>query len=157
MAVHPYWAAWQTRDLDAWGEALAPDVVLHSPIVRTPFRGRDAAIELFSVLFQALGEIEITDELAFQGTHAFFWRIDVGDRKVEGTDLLRTDENGKIAEIRVMIRPLVDIADFAAAIGPSLGAKRGPGRALLLTLLTIPLKALLLVVDTVASRLVQRR
>lgn len=157
MTVHPYRAAWQTRDLDAWAEALAPDVVLHSPIVRAPFRGRDAAIELFGVLFKALGDIDITDELASDDSHVFFWRIDVGSRKVEGTDLLRTDANGKINEIRVMIRPLVDIAAFAAAVGPPLGARQGPGREPLLRLLTFPLKAILLVADAIATRLSQRR
>jgi hypothetical protein len=158
MTVHPYRTAWQTRDLDTWAQVLAPDVVLHSPIIRSPFRGREAAVELFGVLFETIGEMEITDEFAAEnGSHAFYWRADVGGRWVEGTDLLRSDANGQIAEIRVMIRPLVDIAAFAAAIGPPLGAKRGQSRAMLVRLLTLPLRGLLLVADAVSSRLVQRR
>lgn len=69
-------------------------------------------------------------------------------------DLIRSDENGKIIEIKVLIRPLVDIATFAGAIGPPLAAKRGAGRALLLRLLSFPLRAILLAADAVASRLV---
>ena len=157
MDVHPFRAAWRTRDLDAWADALAPDVELHSPVVKTPFRGREAATELYGVLFDALGDFDITAELAAGDSHAFFWRADAGDRRIEGADLLRYDEHGKITEVRVLIRPLVDIAAFAAAVGPPLAAKRGRIRALLLRFLTLPLKAILAVADAVASRLVQRR
>jgi hypothetical protein len=45
VADHPFRAAWATRDLDAWIEALSPDIVLRSPVVRGPFRGRSAAAE----------------------------------------------------------------------------------------------------------------
>jgi hypothetical protein len=153
---HPYRTAWRTRDLHAWGEALAADVVLHSPVFTSPFRGHDEAIELFGVLFDSLGAIDITDELAAGDSHVFFWRSEVGGRELEGVDLLRSNPQGKIAEITVMIRPLVGIAAFAGAVGPPLAGKRGAGRAALLRVLTPPLKAMLALVDIVASRLVQR-
>jgi hypothetical protein len=155
--AHPFRSAWETRDLDAWAEALAPDVVLHSPVVKTPFRGREAATELYGVLFDALGRFDITDELAAGDSHAFYWRADAGGRAIEGTDLLRYDTDGKITEVRVLIRPLVDVAAFAAAVGPPLAAKRGRARAWLLRFLTLPLIAFLAVADALASRLVQRR
>jgi hypothetical protein len=54
-----------------------------------------------------------------------------------------------------MIRPLVDIAVFAAAIGPPLAARRSPMRGALVRLLTLPLKVILSVTDSVATRLVK--
>jgi hypothetical protein len=155
--VHPFRAAWLTRDLDAWASHLAPEVVLYSPVITTPFRGRDAAIELFGVLFETFGEFDITDELAIGETHAFFWRGGLGDRTIEGADLIRLDGEGKISEIRVLIRPLVDIATFASAVGPPLARRRGPIRAFVLRLLALPLGAILAVADFVASRLIVRR
>jgi hypothetical protein len=152
---HPFRTAWRTRDLDAWIEALSPEIVLHSPVVRTPFRGRSAATQLFSVLFETFGEVEITSELTDTDSHAFFWRADVAGRVIEGTDLLRYDEQGKIAEIRVLIRPLVDIAVFASAIGPPLAARQSPVRGALVRLLMLPLQGILSVSDTVASRLIK--
>jgi SnoaL-like domain len=153
---HPFRTAWRTRELDAWIEALSHEVVLHSPVVRTPFRGRSAATELFGVLFEVFGEVEITRELADNtDAHAFFWRANVAGRVIEGADLLRYDARGKIAEIRVLIRPLVDIATFAAAIGPPLAARRSPARGALVRLLTLPLKGILSVADIVSSRLIE--
>lgn len=155
--AHPYLTAWRTRDLDRWGDALAPDVVMHSPILRRPFAGREAAVELFGVLFDVLEEVEITGGFVEGDSHVFFWKANVGVSRIEGVDLIRSNQEGKICEIKVMIRPLVDIATFAAAIGPPLAAKRGAGRALLLRFLSLPLRAILLAADAVASRLLHRR
>jgi hypothetical protein len=124
---------------------------------KTPFHGLEAAVELFGVLFDSLGDLEFTDEFAAGDAHAFFWRADAGGRWVEGADLLRSDEHGKITEIRVLIRPLVGIAAFAGAIGPPLAAKRGEARAVLLRLLTLPLKAIMALTDAFAWRLVRPR
>jgi hypothetical protein len=136
-------------------EALSPEVVLHSPVVRTPFRGRSAARELYGILFETFGNVEITDELAGADTHVFFWRANVAGRVIEGADLLRQGEQAKITEIRVLIRPLVSIAVFAAAVGPPLAARRSPTRGALVRLLTLPLKGILTVADTVSSRLIK--
>jgi hypothetical protein len=152
---HPFRTAWRTRDLDTWIEALSPEIVLRSPVVRTPFRGRPAARELYGVLFDTFGEVEFVGEFADADSHAFFWRANVAGRVIEGTDLLHHDEQGKIAEIRVLIRPLVDIAVFAAAIGPPLAARRSPVRGALARLLMLPLKGILTVADAVASRLIK--
>ncbi len=152
---HPFRAAWRTRDLDAWIDALSAEVVLHSPVVRTPFRGRSAARELYGVLFETLGEMEITSEFATADAHAFFWRADVAGRFIDGADLLRYDEQAKITEIRVLIRPLVNIAVFAAAVGPPLAGRRSPTRGALVRLLTLPLKGILTTADVVSSRLIR--
>jgi hypothetical protein len=154
---HPFRVAFETRDLDGWVDALAPDVVVHSPIVRSSFIGREAAAELYGVLLKVLGRFEVTHEFQADDAHAFYWRVDIGGRWVQGTDLLRHDEHGKIAEITVLIRPLTDIAVFAGAVGPPLARHRGRLRALLLQLLTMPLQGMLALADVVAARVVQPR
>jgi hypothetical protein len=156
VEAHPYRTAWQTRDLAAWADALAPEVELYSPIFNAPFRGRQGAIELFEVLFRAAGTVEITDELTAGDTSAFFWRADFAGRPVEGVDLIRRAPGGKINEIRVSIRPFAGIAAFGAAVGPTLAGKRAAWRAPLLRVLTAPFNAILVLAEAVASRLVQR-
>jgi hypothetical protein len=46
----PLRAAFEARDHDAIVAALAPDVVLRSPIFEVPFTGIDEASDLFAVL-----------------------------------------------------------------------------------------------------------
>lgn len=157
MDEHPFRTAWRTRDLDAWGEALAPNVVLNSPLIRSPFTGRDTAVELFDVLFDVFGNFEVTEEFVAGESRSFFWQGEIGARTIEGVDLIRHDTDGKIAEITVSIRPLVSLAAFTAAIGPPLAGKRSRILALVARVVTLPLIGLLTIVDLTATRLAQRR
>src|SRR3954466_7312150 len=113
MAAHPFRTAWETRDLTVLVAAFSPDVVLRSPILSEPFRGRDEVAELYEVIFDVVHGLEFTDELEGEGTHAFFWRAEVDKRPVEGVDLLRAGPGGEIEEITVMARPLAGAAAFA--------------------------------------------
>lgn len=150
---HPFRTAWRTRDLKAWADAISEDVVLHSPLIRATFNGRAAAIELYGALFEALDDFEITTELGAGDTYAFFWRADAHGRAIEGADLIRHDSKGKLCEIRVYIRPLVNIGFFSGAVGPALARGRRPGRAALLRFSSRSMNALFAAVDAVATRL----
>lgn len=153
MSEHAFRTAWRTRELDPWMQALSPEVLLRSPVLRKPFTGRDAARELFGVLFEAFGAMQITSEFGDDASHTFFWRGELAGRCIQGVDLLRYDAEGRIAEISVMIRPLVDFGLFASTIGPPLAARRSPARGMLLRVLAYPLNGILLAADAVASRL----
>lgn len=155
--LHPFRAAWETRDLEGWASALAPDVVAYSPMLTAPFAGRETVVELYGVLFEALDDFEITHELANGDWRAFFWRATAGHRRIQGADLIRIDDVGKVTELTVLIRPLVDIAAFGSAVGPPLAGKRGPVRRLLVQLISLPLRWMMIVVDVVAPRLVLPR
>jgi hypothetical protein len=157
MDAHPFRTAWRTRDLEAWADALAPDVVLHSPLIEAPFVGREVAVELYEVLFEVFGDVDVTHELSDGHSYAFFWRAQLGARSIEGTDLLSYDEHGKITEVTVLIRPLLGIATFAAAAGPPLAARQSSARGMLARLLTIPLRSLFAGIDALSTRLGQRR
>jgi hypothetical protein len=154
---HPFRAAWETRDGAAWREALGPDVRLNSPIIESPFVGRDAVGDLYEVLFDALGPVTITSELpAEEGTTVFFWRADLDGRTIDGTDVVRRASDGSVAEITVFIRPLVGIGAFAEAVGPPLAARLGKTRGVLLRILSAPLVLFLFVVDRAATALIRR-
>jgi hypothetical protein len=157
MIPHPYRTAWETRDLGGWLAALSEDVVLNSPLLRSPFVGRAAAAELFAVLFSRLERVEITHESAADDVHVFAWRAEARGRPVEGADFIRRGADGLIEEITVFIRPLVALGDFGAAVGPALARERGRGRAALSLLLSPALRLVLALSDAAASRLTQRR
>ncbi len=156
MDEHPFRVAWRTRDLDTWIEALSPEFKVYSPLMSTPRSGRTTARELFGVLFEAFGEMEIVNEYADNDSYAFIWRGDIGGRLIEGVILLRHDERGKIAEMKVLIRPLAHLMAFASAIVPRLAAQRGPIRGVLLRLIAIPVKAVVAFADDAGPRFLLR-
>jgi hypothetical protein len=47
----------------------------------------------------------------------------VGDKKLKGIDLVRFDEDGRIVEFEVMVRPLSGLQALGQAMGERLGAR----------------------------------
>jgi hypothetical protein len=110
-------AAVERRDIDAVGPLLAQDIVFHSPVTFHPFIGRETVTRLIGEVAQVFEDFCYTDELETDGAHALIFRARVGDRAVEGIDLLRFDEQGLIADFTVMVRPLSGLMPFAQAMG----------------------------------------
>ena len=96
----------ESRDVAVMMEAFADGAVLHSPITFRPFEGKEAIARLLGILMQVFQDFRYTDELtAEDGTKALIFRTRVGDRDVEGLDLIRFDDAGLIRDFTVMVRP----------------------------------------------------
>ncbi|MEU6560513.1 nuclear transport factor 2 family protein [Nocardia nova] len=145
--------AWRTHDIDRLIDAMAPDIVLHSPMLSAPFRGRRVARDLYTALFAKIEQLEILEQSKTAGTETIVFRAQLGRRTIDGVDVIRYDPQGDIIEIRNFIRPLSAIGLFAGATGPGFARKRGRAAAVLTFLLTQPLRALFAVLDRVAPKL----
>jgi hypothetical protein len=155
-AVDAFQGFWGSGDLATWIDALSEDVVLLSPLFRSTFHGRAAAAELYEVLLGTLGDFSVVERfVSASGSAVVFWRATAGSRRIEGIDVLQLDADGRIREIRVMVRPLVGLAAFSAAVGPELARRRGPVRHVVTRILVAPLLGLFLAIDVIASRLVK--
>lgn len=122
--MHRFRQAVESADIEAMIACLAPDVVFHSPVTFKPYEGRDAVGGLLRVVFETFEDFRYTDELETGGTHALVFRARVGDKEVEGLDLLREVGDGLIADFTVMVRPLSAAIALAEAVGKGL-AERG--------------------------------
>jgi hypothetical protein len=135
----PLRAAMEARDHAGVVDALAEDVVLRSPIFDKPFLGIDEASDLFAVLLEVLTPLEYLDEIPGD-PHVLHFRGEINGTELEGIDLLRFDESGRVKEITVLFRPFNGVAAFLSATGPKLGRRRGgAGRAAVLRVATAPL------------------
>jgi hypothetical protein len=148
---------WVTKDLATWMDALSDDVVLRSPLFRATFAGRKEASELYEVLLATLSSVRVVSTfVSGSGAGAVVaWQATAGSRSIEGADVLEVDGDGRIREIRVMIRPLVGLAAFSVAVGPELARRRGPVRHLLIRALMAPLDLLFHGADLIAPHLVK--
>lgn len=116
------------RDLAAILAKFREDAVLHSPVSFHPFEGREAISHLFRILLEIFDEFRYTDELisADGRTVGLVFRARVGDRNAEGLDLLRFDEEGKVRELTVMVRPRSALEALFAAVASRLAASANP-------------------------------
>jgi hypothetical protein len=115
-------AAIESADTDAASELFAPDIVFHSPVTFHPFTGRDTVRRLLGEVAQLLADFRYTDEMAGGDVHALIFRATVGEREVEGLDLLRFGAGGLIVEFTVMLRPLSGLVPFAQAMAERVAA-----------------------------------
>ena len=116
-AAQRFRAAVESGDIGAVTELLAADIVFHSPVTFHPFVGRDTVVGLLEQVAQVFEDFRYSDELQAGDAHALVFRAKVGDRELEGLDLLRFDEQGLICDFTVMLRPLSGLIPFAQEMG----------------------------------------
>jgi len=109
---HPFRRAAEAKDLDLLSEALREDVVLHSPILFRGFKGREIVSQVLTHVAATLEGLTYTDELVEGNTVCLRFKAQVGDRELEGIDFLELDDDGKVAELTVFMRPLSAITAF---------------------------------------------
>lgn len=122
--MHPFRAAVEARDIDAAMALLAEDVVFRSPVVFTPYRGREAVRSILSAVVEVFEDFEYVREIGAPDAadHALVFNARVGDRQLEGSDFLHVGDDGSIDELTVMVRPLSAVLALAEAMGARLQA-----------------------------------
>lgn len=111
----------ETRDLRGVGELLADDVAFRSPAFHKPYHGRGPVSFILTGIIQLLPDLHYLSAfsneqrgvvLHFRGTMTTEER----ELDVEGVDILKLDEHGRIVDFRVMIRPLNSLQAVADAM-----------------------------------------
>lgn len=113
------------RDIDALDELLADDVVFYSPVVHTPQRGRPitamylaAAVVVFgNETFRYVREWRNTNEAVLE------FLVTIDGIEVNGVDMIRWDDAGRIVEFKVMLRPLKAVNLIHQKMGAMLQAR----------------------------------
>ncbi|HLM63327.1 MAG TPA: nuclear transport factor 2 family protein [Acidimicrobiales bacterium] len=100
---------------ESWEELdrlLSDDVVFYSPIVYVPQRGRDITAMYIQAAAQTLlgeggeGAFRYTRQVLAGDVAVLEFETTVEGKYVNGVDIIRCDDTGRIVELRVMIRPL---------------------------------------------------
>jgi limonene-1,2-epoxide hydrolase len=124
-AAQRFRAAVEALDHAAAVATLAEDVVFHSPVTFRAFEGRDATAHVLAAVMRVFSEFRYTDVL--MGTtptgnvHALVFRANVGDREVEGIDLVRVNGDDLIDDFTVFARPLSGLTALAQRMAEELG------------------------------------
>ncbi len=114
----------ERHDLDALIAVFAEDAVLHSPITFQPFEGKAAIRMLLAIIMEVFQDFRYTDELdAADGkTKILVFRTRVKNRDVEGIDLIRFDDEGRVCDLTVMVRPRSSMETLLGEVQPRLMA-----------------------------------
>ena len=114
----------ETGDLEAILATMSPDIVFHSPVTFKPFEGRDAVAMLFGILLKTFEDFRYIGEFtAEDGSAVLRFLTRVGDRDVEGIDLVHYNDDGLIDDFTVFVRPLSAVHALRDSIGAQLAAQ----------------------------------
>jgi SnoaL-like domain len=131
MRADAFKAAALAGDEAAIAEVLADEVVFRSPAVFKPYEGREATLVVLRAVSRVFEDFRYEDRFAGEDGEVLLFSARVGDRELNGIDLLRFDDAGKVRELTVMIRPLSGLTALVEAMGREL-EKLGvpvPGKA----------------------------
>ena len=121
---HPFRRAAEAKDIDRLSDLLCEDVVLHSPVLFRGFEGRDTVSMVLNHVAGTLDDVAYTDELSEGNTIALRFKAKVAGTslELEGLDFLELDEDGRIAELTVFMRPFSALTAFNDQMSARLGA-----------------------------------
>jgi SnoaL-like domain len=110
------------KDTQALAEALADDVLFHSPVLWRPKEGRDTAMLYLSSAARVLEDF--TYQRQFVGDNAVVLEFSarIGQLSVKGVDIIQFNANGQIADFEVMVRPASGLQALASAMAQQLAS-----------------------------------
>ena len=117
--MHAFRKAVEADDHDAIHALLAEDVVFTSPVAFRPYPGRAVTAAILRGVSRVFTDFRYVREISSADgrDHALVFEAKVGDKQVNGCDFLHTDEEGRIDDFVVMVRPLSAAAALAEAMG----------------------------------------
>lgn len=118
---HPFRRAAEAKDLDLMVGTLREDVVLHSPILFRGFEGRDTVMAVLSHVAETLEDLTYIDETTGEGSVVLRFKARVGDRELEGIDYLTLDDDGRVSDLTVFMRPMSALTAFNEQMSQRLG------------------------------------
>ena len=122
MKSDAFRAAAEAKDFRAAEDLFAPDVTFRSPVVFKPYEGRDALLVLLGAVVRVFEDFRYVEQVETGDTAVLMFEAKVGDRDVQGVDILRFGAEGRVREMLVMVRPMSGMQALAEAMQAQLDA-----------------------------------
>jgi hypothetical protein len=97
-------------------DLFTEDVTFRSPVVFKVYEGRDAVAMLLGAVSQVFEDFRYTDQVETADAAALGFSARVGDRELDGIDFLHFDDEGRINDMAVYVRPMSGINALAEAM-----------------------------------------
>lgn len=98
----------RTRDAAGLDALLAADVVFHSPVVHTPQAGKAITRRYLAAAFAVFFDetFRYVREVRGERDAVLEFQVRIDGIEVNGVDMIRWDDAGRIVDFKVMLRPL---------------------------------------------------
>jgi hypothetical protein len=96
----------ESQDMEGARALFAEEIEFRSPAVFKPYEGLDAIMFILENVEKTFENFRYVDQASEGNSHMLRFEANVGDKSLEGVDLLQTNDDGLITNFTVMIRPL---------------------------------------------------
>lgn len=116
--MHPFRTAVDARDHEAVAAMLADDVVFTSPVAFKPYPGKSITAAILRGVLRVFEDLTYIREIANPDGRdlAFVFTAKVHGKQITGCDFLHFNDEGKIDDFMVMVRPLSGAHALAEAM-----------------------------------------
>jgi len=122
MRSDAFRAAAERKDFGAADELLAADVTFRSPVVFKPYEGRDQVKLILNAVVQVFEDFRYLEQVESDDVAVLQFEARVGDRWLQGVDILKFGDDGRVQELTVMVRPMSGMHALAEAMRQMLEA-----------------------------------
>ncbi|ASP47584.1 nuclear transport factor 2 family protein [Cognaticolwellia beringensis] len=97
----------KNKAVDQVSTLLADDVTLFSPVIHTPIKGKKVVSMYLTAAFHTFlnGTFKYDREFSGDNSAVLEFSLSVNGIDINGIDMITWNEQGKITEFKVMIRP----------------------------------------------------
>ena len=108
VAIQQWHQIIKTRNPSSLGDLLADDVVFYSPVVHTPQKGKPLTRMYLMGASHVLlsGPFRYEKEVVGGNTAVLEFVTEIDGIQINGVDIITLNEDDKITEFKVMLRPL---------------------------------------------------
>jgi len=92
------------------------DIEFFSPAIFAPKRGKTVVFELLSLVFSVFEGYRVTDTWTKGNEVMFEFEARVGKYTLQGIDRFRLNDEGKVVQMKVWIRPLTGLKELARTV-----------------------------------------
>jgi hypothetical protein len=114
-------AAVEAKDLSSMEEIFSDDPSFVSPAVFKPYEGADAMRAVLTAAMKTFEDLTYIDQVETGDRAVLIFEAHVGDKQVKGVDILSFDDDGRVKELMVMVRPLRGLEAVIERMAENLG------------------------------------
>jgi hypothetical protein len=119
-------AAAEAKDFAAAEELFTDYVTFRSPVVFKPYEGRDQIKVLLGAVVQVFEDFRYLEQVETGDAAVLMFEARVGEKTLQGVDILKFADDDRIAEMTVMVRPMSGVHALAEAMQRMLEAAGAP-------------------------------
>jgi hypothetical protein len=122
MRSDAFRAAVESKQLAAIEQLFAQDASFRSPVVFKPYEGREQVAVILAAALRVFEDFRYLAQTETGDTAVLLFEARVGDKQLQGVDILRFGDDDRIAELIVMVRPMTGMNALAAGMREQLEA-----------------------------------